>query len=484
MPDDRLATPLPTFADTRLAAHRLAVYVVSPARRRATGRIGLRAGDGAVYVTPPFDGRVVRLEPGGLVDDREGAREAAPVTTLGGAAAFLLDGPPDVDYAKDFDVPDPGDLDAPLALDPAAADQLGAWYRFGFAVLGAMRDEAGGDASEIQLWPEHFDAAVDAPCGGGRITFGASPGDATSDEPYLYVLPARAGGARRDVERDRLHGCGAAAVGVRGRRRPAGRRARVPAEPPGRRGLMRRLLPEPAADVAPEEAYADVPVAAGRPGVRVNMVASLDGAITLDGRSGTLGGDADRRVFRVLRALADVVLVAAGTMRTEGYGPPILSEEAQAARRARGQARLPRIAVVTRSLQLDWGSRFFAEAPEDARPIVVTSAGAPEEGRRRAAEVADVLIAGDDDVDLAGALTRLGQDGVASVLCEGGPSLNRALAAEGLLDELCLTVSPRLVGGAGPRMLAADPPIPGGLPMRLHAAYEDDGFLFLRHRTA
>ena len=94
-----------------------------------------------------------------------------------------------MDYAKDFDVPDPGDLDAPLALDPAAADQLGAWYRFGFAVLGAMRDEAGGDASEIQLWPEHFDAAVDAPCGGGRITFGASPGDATSDEPYLYVLP-------------------------------------------------------------------------------------------------------------------------------------------------------------------------------------------------------------------------------------------------------------------------------------------------------
>ena len=186
------------------------------------------------------------------------------------------------------------------------------------------------------------------------------------------------------------------------------------------------------------------------------MVASLDGAITLDGRSGTLGGDADRRVFRVLRALADVVLVAAGTMRTEGYGPPILSEEAQAARRARGQARLPRIAVVTRSLQLDWGSRFFAEAPEDARPIVVTSAGAPEEGRRRAAEVADVLIAGDDDVDLAGGLTRLGQDGVASVLCEGGPSLNRALAAEGLLDELCLTVPPP-GGRRRPRMLAAEP---------------------------
>ena len=189
MSDDRLATPLPTFAGTRLAAHRLAVYVVSPARRRATGRIGLRAGAGAVYVTPEFDGQVVRLESGGLVRDRGGAREEAPVTTLDDAAAFLLGGPPDVEYAKEFDVPAPGDVGAPLGIDPAAAAQLGAWFRFGFGVLEAMRDEAGEGAAEVQLWPEHFDAAVDAPSGEGRITFGASPGDATSDEPYLYVLP-------------------------------------------------------------------------------------------------------------------------------------------------------------------------------------------------------------------------------------------------------------------------------------------------------
>jgi hypothetical protein len=189
MPDHRLASPPPTFADTRLAAHRLAVYVVSPARRHATGRIGLRAGEGAVFATPPFDGQVVRLEATRLVRDRDGDREEAPVTTLAAAAAFLLGGPPDLEYATGVDVPDAGDVHAPLALDPAAADQLGGWYRFGFAVLATMRDEAGEDASEIQLWPEHFDAALDAPCGAGRITFGASPGDATSDEPYLYVLP-------------------------------------------------------------------------------------------------------------------------------------------------------------------------------------------------------------------------------------------------------------------------------------------------------
>lgn len=247
---------------------------------------------------------------------------------------------------------------------------------------------------------------------------------------------------------------------------------------------MRRLLPGPPGDVAPEDAYADLPAAAGRPAVRVNMVASLDGAITLDGRSGGLGGDADRRVFRALRALADVVLVAAGTVRAEGYGPPRLAAEQQAARRARGQSRLPRIAVVSRSLGLDWGSRLFADAEADARPLVVTCRSAPAAARARAAEVADVVVAGDDAVDLTAALGRLGRDGVASVLCEGGPQLNSALADAGLLDELCLTVSPLLVGGGGPRMLAAGAPARGAVPMRLHAAYEDEGLLFLRHRAA
>jgi riboflavin biosynthesis pyrimidine reductase len=246
---------------------------------------------------------------------------------------------------------------------------------------------------------------------------------------------------------------------------------------------MRRLLPEPAGEVSAAEAYADAPSAAGRPAVRVNMVASLDGAITVEGRSGGLGGDADWRVFMALRGMADVILVGAGTVRNEGYGPPRLRDEVQAARRARGQARLPRIAVVSRSLTLDWGARFFAEAPDDARPLVVTCDSAPEAGLRRAAEVADVIVAGGDDVDVGGALARLGADGVASVLCEGGPTLNRALAADGLFDELCLTVSPVLVGGAGPRMLAGAAPSRRGVPMRLHAVYEDEGFVFLRHRA-
>ena len=185
-----LSTPPATFAATRDAAHRLAVYVVSPARRRVTGRIGLRAAPGG-YATPVFgDGERVGLDVDRLVVERGGRTESARVSTLGAAAAFALGGPPDVEWAEGFDLPPPGDPDAALPIDPAAGALLGAWYGFAFEVLGALREELVADSpSEIQLWPEHFDAAFDAAQGGGRITFGASPGDVTSDAPYLYVLP-------------------------------------------------------------------------------------------------------------------------------------------------------------------------------------------------------------------------------------------------------------------------------------------------------
>ena len=190
MTEPFLSPPPATFADTRLAAHRLAVYVISPARRRATGRIGLRASEGG-FTTPSFgDDESVRLEGTRLVRRRGGAETSEPVTTLAAGARFVLDGPPDIEGAAEFDVPAPGDPDAPLPLDPEAMAVLAAWYRFGTGVLDAIRDGlAGDDPNEIQLWPEHFDAAFDAAAGSGRVTFGASPGDATSDEPYLYVLP-------------------------------------------------------------------------------------------------------------------------------------------------------------------------------------------------------------------------------------------------------------------------------------------------------
>jgi len=226
---------------------------------------------------------------------------------------------------------------------------------------------------------------------------------------------------------------------------------------------VRQLLPTFVDPVDPMAVYADPPVAAGRPGVRFNMIASVDGATAVDGVAGGLGGEADRALFALLRRLADVVLVAAGTVRAEGYGPSPVP-----------------IAVVTRSCRLDWDSRFFTA--QVARPVVVTVATAPAEARARAAEVADVVVAGERDVDLARALDALGARGWRAVLCEGGPTLNGQLAAAGLLDELCLTLSPCLVGGDAKRLLAG-PLLPGPPTLTLASACEEDGFLFLRFRA-
>ena len=242
---------------------------------------------------------------------------------------------------------------------------------------------------------------------------------------------------------------------------------------------MRRLLPECLDPIDPIAAYADLPVAQNRPSVRLNMIASIDGATAIEGVSGGLGGPADREAYLAMRSLADIVLVAAGTARAEGYGPPEVSEAVRAARWERGQAPLPRIAVVSRSCDLDWSAPLFGSA--ESRPIVVTVAAAPPERRARAAEVADVVIAGIDSVDLADAVAALGGLGARSVLAEGGPTLNAQLAVGGLIDELCLTLSPRLVGGDARRILAGDP-VPGAPLMRLHAVHEQDGYLLLRLR--
>jgi riboflavin biosynthesis pyrimidine reductase len=225
---------------------------------------------------------------------------------------------------------------------------------------------------------------------------------------------------------------------------------------------MRQLLPFPRDPVDPADLCGDLPPTGTRPAVRLNMIASLDGATAVAGLSGGLGGPADHALFAVLRAQADVVLVAAGTVRAEHYGP----------------SEVP-VAVISRSCRLDWDSPFFTAAI--APPIVITVAEAPALERKKAADLADVIIAGEQDVDLAAALGALSDRGYARVLAEGGPTLNGQLAAADLLDELCLTISPLLAGGQAKRILAgpALAPRPG---WRLRSLCEQDGFLFLRYR--
>jgi riboflavin biosynthesis pyrimidine reductase len=250
---------------------------------------------------------------------------------------------------------------------------------------------------------------------------------------------------------------------------------------------MRSLLPEPADAVDLVEAYAPPPstsepgAAGGRRFVRCNMISTFDGAISLFGRSGKLGGPADRRVFQVLRSWADLVVVGAGTARTERYGPVRLDGELRQRRRSRGQEPVPPIAVVTRSGDLDWSSPFFTDA--SARPIVVTHAAPGEDFLRRSRQVADVVMAGEGEVDLSLAFGELSQKGYRSVLLEGGPGLNADVVSAGLLDELCLTLSPCLVAGSGPRLFAGpelDPP----MQVDVLSLLEEDGFFFWRLAVA
>jgi hypothetical protein len=185
----RLGPPPPTFVDTRLALHRLAVYVVSPARRRVTGKMALRwtlRGFG----TPFFgDDEQIRVAGTKLVRQRLSETWAEPISSLARAASAVLGGPPDGGWVRKLDVPELGDPDEELAVVGDAAEFLSDWYGFVWAVLEQLRaDIAWRAPSRVQLWPEHFDAAFDCAFDGRRITFGGSPGDKDVADPYLYIL--------------------------------------------------------------------------------------------------------------------------------------------------------------------------------------------------------------------------------------------------------------------------------------------------------
>lgn len=242
---------------------------------------------------------------------------------------------------------------------------------------------------------------------------------------------------------------------------------------------MRQLLPEPG-DVDPLTEYlaAERSRPAGRPWVAMSMVSSLDGATAVGGRSGNLGGTPDREVFRAVRALADVVLVAAGTVRAESYGPVRLSDEAAAARRDAGRTPgPPRLAVVSASLELDLARA--ADGP--VRPLVLTTEDA-DAGRRAALEhVAEVRAHGTGRVDLGAALAGLSDDGVGIVVCEGGPSLNASLVEADLVDEWCVTLAPTLVGGDSARLVSGAPELgAAGQSLELVSLLEADGVLLGR----
>jgi riboflavin biosynthesis pyrimidine reductase len=215
---------------------------------------------------------------------------------------------------------------------------------------------------------------------------------------------------------------------------------------------MRRLFPHPADDVSLLECYdVERPKPAGRPWIELCMVAGLDGSTVVDRNSRALSNPTDQQLLITLRSLVDMVLVGAGTVRAEGYGPPKRPEL--------------RIAVVSRTADFDFDQPLWTSG----RAILILPTDAP-------AVPVETVRAGVGQVDIAAAVAQLD---ARVVQAEGGSTLNGMLAAAGLIDELNLTISPQLNGGTGARLTAGAPDLV--TPMRLAHVLEDTGFLFTRY---
>ena len=241
---------------------------------------------------------------------------------------------------------------------------------------------------------------------------------------------------------------------------------------------LRRLLPDPVDAVDLVEAYRYPPETTW---LRANMIASADGAATIDGRAGGLGNATDQQVLGLLRALADVVIAGAGTVTAEGYGPARARPQYQDVRAAAGQPPAPTMVVVSQRLQLDFESKYFAQASPP--PIVVTCEAAPADRLIAARKVAEVVMAGDSSVSPALMVEALEGFGHRRLLCEGGPTLLGAVAAAGVLNELCLTIAPMLVGGPSRRVLEGPPLDPASRMALTQLLQDDDDLLYARYEV-
>jgi riboflavin biosynthesis pyrimidine reductase len=216
--------------------------------------------------------------------------------------------------------------------------------------------------------------------------------------------------------------------------------------------------------------------------VRVNFVASADGAVAVGGLSTGLHAPGDREVFGVLRELADVVLVGAGTARAERYRGARSTPERRERRRARGRTPVPPIAVVSTRGDLDPGAGLFTDTA--VPPLVLTAAAHADDARDRLREAEVIAVSADDPqaTDPDAVLAALADRGLSRVLCEGGPALFGSLLAAGRVDELCLSVAPQLAGGGIDRIVAG-PALDVPRPLRLDTVLAHDDGLLLRYRV-
>ncbi len=241
---------------------------------------------------------------------------------------------------------------------------------------------------------------------------------------------------------------------------------------------FRRLLPAPGTVTLPEvgdtlqlpaDVYGD------RPYLIVNFVASADGRATLDGRSAPLSDDGDRAMFHALREQVDAVLVGTGTLRTERYGRLIRDSQGRERRLAKGLTAEPLACVVTRGGDVPFDIPLFAE-PEQ-RVVVVAAEGVVEPQGN-----AEVVGLDPAELTLTSAARVLRQRyGVRHLLCEGGPTLFGALLQERLVDELFLTLAPKLAGGGRGPTISSGRELPDRAALRVRWLLEREGSLFLRY---
>jgi riboflavin-specific deaminase-like protein len=251
--------------------------------------------------------------------------------------------------------------------------------------------------------------------------------------------------------------------------------------------MLRRLRAASGA-VSPQALAEELEVAAtqrsgaGRPYVLLNMIATVDGRASIDGRSGPLSGEADRAVFHALRAAVDAVMAGAETVRTERYGRMIPDPETRLRRHERGRTEEPLACIVSGRLALPEDLPLLSTP--DARVAIITSSPARLTGV--AAHLEYVRAVREGMLDLAQALAELQERfAVGTLLCEGGPHLNAHLLAAGLVDELFLTLSPVLAGGdpAGGEALRmiAGPALDTPVELQLLGLLASGSQLFLRY---
>jgi 5-amino-6-(5-phosphoribosylamino)uracil reductase len=214
-----------------------------------------------------------------------------------------------------------------------------------------------------------------------------------------------------------------------------------------------------------------------RPWLMLNFLTSIDGGTTIDGTSSRLGDADDKELFMTLRAVPDVILVGAGTIEAEDYHPVTLDDERRRRRLEAGLSAVPVLAIVSGRLSFDPEARVFSD-PEH-RPLVITGPDAAPAKLAMLGDAADVIFL--EELTAPAILAHLGAVGI--VLCEGGPSLAGQFVADGLVDEVNLTLAPKMISGRSARMThgtPADPPV----GMRLDRALVGEESLFLRYLRA